>query len=683
MDLKMKWALPVWEKGKEQDMNWFIRLRAEIKPPKSLLRIACCNLYRVFVNGKFICQGPARAGHHCYRVDEVELPEGGNLEIQVGAYNVNAFEYLDEPGFIQCEIEHEGNMLAATGISGFTGYSMKEKKQKVQRYSFQRMFCEEYCIPTEEEKIDLAVQPTRRLISRGVPMERWPVQPINRIIGTGKISTGHIRQTYYHDRYIDAISPIFKGYPKEELGMYLNREIEEMDFVHSTVKPSKMNGATIIEKNSFCIFDMEKEYTGYIGAHVTVQEPAVLYFLFDELLTDGEVAFNRIGSTAAVKYEVALGEYHLQTMEPYGFRYLKIAVLNGTVKLHQVFLRKNENPASLRPYSGSDPILAEIYQAALSTFRQNSPDIFMDCPTRERAGWLCDSFFSGRTEYFLTGKNLVEHNFLENFLHCDHYEFLPEGMLPMCYPSDHNDRNFIPNWAMWLVLELEEYQNRTGDRDLIKAFRSRVEALLQYFSQFENEDGLLENLEGWIAVEWSKCSELTDGVNYPSNMLYYRMLSAASRLYDNPSLAQKAEHIRQTILNQSYNGEFFVEQALRKNGILTIGTDITETCQYYAFFSGVARAETHTALWNTMIDKFGPRRNEHNEYPSVYFSNAFIGNILRLDLLAKANKKEQIKQEVQEYFLHMARTIGTLWEFMAPEASCNHCFASVIACWMD
>ena len=94
MDLKMKWALPVWEKGKEQEMNWFIRLRTEVKLPKSLLRIACCNLYRVFVNGKFICQGPARAGHHCYRVDEVELPEGGNLEIQVGAYNVNAFEYL-------------------------------------------------------------------------------------------------------------------------------------------------------------------------------------------------------------------------------------------------------------------------------------------------------------------------------------------------------------------------------------------------------------------------------------------------------------------------------------------------------------------------------------------------------------------------------------------------------------
>ena len=30
-------------------------------------------------------------------------------------------------------------------------------------------------------------------------------------------------------------------------------------------------------------------------------------------------------------------------------------------------------------------------------------------------------------------------------------------MLPMCYPADHYDGNFIPNWAMWFVLELEEY----------------------------------------------------------------------------------------------------------------------------------------------------------------------------------------------------------------------------------
>ena len=29
-------------------------------------------------------------------------------------------------------------------------------------------------------------------------------------------------------------------------------------------------------------------------------------------------------------------------------------------------------------------------------------------------------------------------------------------MLPMCYPSDHNDGVFIPNWAMWFVVQLKD-----------------------------------------------------------------------------------------------------------------------------------------------------------------------------------------------------------------------------------
>jgi alpha-L-rhamnosidase len=75
----------------------------------------------------------------------------------------------------------------------------------------------------------------------------------------------------------------------------------------------------------------------------------------------------------------------------------------------------------------------------------------MDCPTRERAGWLCDSFFTARAEKVFTGENAIEYNFLENFLLPEKFEHLPKGMLPMCYPSDHYDKVFIPNWAMWFV----------------------------------------------------------------------------------------------------------------------------------------------------------------------------------------------------------------------------------------
>mgnify|MGYP003306726114 CR=1 FL=1 len=60
----------------------------------------------------------------------------------------------------------------------------------------------------------------------------------------------------------------------------------------------------------------------------------------------------------------------------------------------------------------------------------------------------------------------MEDDFVENFLYAE-CEELPEGMLPMCYPSDHPSGNYIPNWAMWYGVELREYLYRTGDRKFI------------------------------------------------------------------------------------------------------------------------------------------------------------------------------------------------------------------------
>ena len=65
--------------------------------------------------------------------------------------------------------------------------------------------------------------------------------------------------------------------------------------------------------------------------------------------------------------------------------------------------------------------------------------------------------------------------------------------------------------------------------------------LFDYFQPFENRDGLLEKLEGWVFVEWSAANRFVQDVNYPSNMLYAGTLSAAGRLDDKPDLVAKAE----------------------------------------------------------------------------------------------------------------------------------------------
>ena len=100
----------------------------------------------------------------------------------------------------------------------------------------------------------------------------------------------------------------------------------------------------------------------------------------------------------------------------------------------------------------------------------------------------------GRAEKLYTGKNLIEKNFLENYLLLDNYENIPDGMIPMCYPADVDSGGFIPNWAMWFILELNDYSYRTGDSAFISLFMDKVYRLIGWFESFENADGLLESL---------------------------------------------------------------------------------------------------------------------------------------------------------------------------------------------
>jgi hypothetical protein len=329
-------------------------------------------------------------------------------------------------------------------------------------------------------------------------------------------------------------------------------------------------------------------------------------------------------------------------------------------------------------FAASDERLNRLFAAGRETFRQNAVDVFMDCPHRERAGWLCDSFFTARSAFAITGAPLVEEAFFENFLRADRFEHLPDGMLPMCYPADHNDGVYIPNWALWFVVQLEEYAARGGDRVIVDGLRPKVMKLFEFLRRYENADGLLEKLPSWVFVEWSEANTFVQDVNYPSNMLYAGALDAAGRIYAAPALAAKAARVRDMVRQQAFDGEFFVDNAVRRDGRLEATRNRTEVCQYFAFFFGVADTRTHAALWQRLRDQFGPGRKTTEAFSEVHAANSFIGNMLRVELLSREARSQQILAESIDYLLYMADRTGTLWENVGASASLNHGFASHI-----
>jgi alpha-L-rhamnosidase len=696
-------AKPIWPKGLETEKNITVAFRASFDNPvgkKALLRATGSTLYRIFLNGKFIGHGPARGPHGWYRVDEIDLtgklkPGANIVAFEVAGYNVNSFYLLDQPSFLQAEIVAGNEVLVSTGGIGtsFEAGLLADRVQKVQRYSFQRPFSEVYRLTHGYDRwrkdiavplvaTECAVQPAKSLLPRGVPYSEFTLHGPWQIVSTGKLKTGLKVDRPWKDRSLTAIGPQLGGFPESELATIPSLELQTMANATSIAvnRPYDFDGGKPLPlgAGTFQIVDFGVNSTGFLGVRIECRSKTRLFLTFDEILSNGDVDFKRLSCVNIVAYELQPGKYYVETFEPYTLRYLKLLVLDGDCEVTRLHLRHYVSPilTGEQLFFASDDRLNRLFGAGLETFRQNAVDVFMDCPSRERAGWLCDSFFTARVAKDLTGTTLIEKNLFENYRLPDKFAHLPDGMLPMCYPSDHYDGVFIPNWAMWFVVELEEYLGRSGDRETVKALEPRLMKLLDYFKRFRNEDGLLEKLESWVFVEWSKANDFVQDLNYPSNMLYAEVLAAMGRMYGRADLQAEAEKIREVIRKQSFDGEFFVDNATRKDGKLQITKNNTEVCQYFAFFFHIATPESHPKLWKTLVSDFGPQREKTKAFPQVHPANAFIGNVLRLELLSRAGLCQQLLDESIAYQLYMAEKTGTLWENVGDYASCNHGFAS-------
>ena len=703
-EYSFKKASPVWEKGEELTKNHSLVFRAVIEGNEAIsLKIASHSRYQIFVDGVFYAAGPARAGHGFYRVSEYtvekELSAGKTvISIIAAGYNVNSFYLLDMPSFLCAEIERNGEILFATGTDKeFEVSRYSSRIQKTPRYSFQRPFTECYILdayydlfmtdpdthlkPCEVEKTE-----NKNFIDRNVPYCLYTERKVKKIVSKGILIPDKDRR-HFKDRSLNGICDELKGFtvkeldasPAEELYAYRTQIMEDGGYSMESVS---------LGINCCCIYDMGRNNSGYIRLSLTAEHDTVIYAVFNEILPDGKCPDpGKDSCQNVIKWAIQGGRtYDIVSFEPYTFRYIQIISMYSPTLVTNVSLFEECYPETLIVNRKKMPTenLQKIYDAAVETFRQNATDIFMDCPSRERAGWLCDSFFTSRVEKELTGESFVDHNFLENFLLPEKFSHIPEGMLPMCYPSDHYDGCYIHNWAFWFVLQLKGYLERSGDRELIDAAKDRVYGLLEFTKKYENKNGLLQKLDSWIFVEWSEANDFVLDINYPSNMLYSKVLDTVADLYGDEALHKKAEKLRETIRKKSFDGEFFCDNALlTSNGCARRTKNHSETCQYYAFFTGTATKETYPELYEKMFTVFGPDRDPDKTYPDVPVSNAFIGNYLRLFILFEEGRYEKVLEEIESFFLPMAEKTGTLWENMTDYASCCHGFASHVAFWLN
>ncbi len=676
--------IAVWGKNKSTKNTTLGFSLSFPQPCNFSLKLCAATVFQVFVDGVLQGFGPNRTAKDYARLSTYQL-NGKHLVVKVHHHGINSYAYIKQNPFFAAEIKTFGGQLYSS--QDFDCFHLNDRVQKVARYSYQRGFSEVYSLDHNPknfllgealyQKVELIQVELPSLLESGMSYPRLDkLSPV--LLEEGIVSARVDEVEKWRPNFISLVGEKLEGYQCKDWEENPLDEIATLTCL-KTFRPSRL---------SYRIFDFTRSVTGFFSLNIETSKSGPVYLLFDELMSINnnnkcrEIDYQRNNTNNILKWTLNKpNKYSVMTLEPYTARYIRIiAPSEAKITVKMILLENSEIEKT--KFLTDDRELNLIFEAAKNTLAQNAIDILMDCPSRERAGWLADSYFSSTAELYLTGSNKVEHAFLENFT-LSKNETLPKGMIPMVYPSDDYDGVFIPNWSLWYILELAKYARLHKNDNIIVRSLEKVRGILDYFSTFENEFGLLEDLESWVFVEWSSANNLehTRGVNIPTNALYAKALVDASELLADDLLLQKAKVIQKNIKKIGFDGYFFVDNLVRNiDGHLIKSSNYTEVCQYYLFWTDCINSEEYPRLYLTLINKLGPNRT--NEHQHIEKPNMMYGIYMRLDLLLRENKRAQLLNECKHYFLSMAETTNTLWENNLPTASCNHAFASYSVRWI-
>jgi hypothetical protein len=247
-----------------------------------------------------------------------------------------------------------------------------------------------------------------------------------------------------------------------------------------------------------------------------------------------------------------------------------------------------------------------------------------------------------------------------------------------------NEGGTIINWGMFLVLQLYEYYKMTNDREFVMAYKSRLEELLKALESFENSFGLLENLPGYLFMDWSLANDSMYKlpISTATNALYSWLLKEIGELYGRPVLSEKADDIRQKLREHAFNGVAFADSLEICDGELKARPFSSEANQYYCYWLGVGTDEQKEAL-DLLIEEHGPAPVRYPSNLNLAMSNVFIGLYVRLELLSMLGLQKNMMNEMKKLFIYMIENgPGTLWENLSNGASVCHGFASHAGVWL-
>ena len=535
-------------------------LQLDAKPARYIVHVSADNRFLLFVNGHRVGDGPARGDLAHWRYETFDLAEyltAGKNTVTATVWNFGIYapvaQITDRAAFL---LQGDGPLESA--MSTPTGWMVETEPGQIAVPRKPEGF-DAYMAQGPGEEIDAAKYDWHWNDASVDGSGNWvPVAgPMRENIYPSAARAGLAGETV--DNYWQLLPDLLPhmAYEPTDPGKVVRTDIQGEEKFPA--------GEVSVPANSHVhlMLDRKALVTGYPQLTVSGGNGSKIRLTYAEALYDAK---QQKGDRDDVGTRRALGLHDSflpdggdhRTFEPLWWRtwrYLDLDIQTGDAPLTLESLKAAftaypfEERAS---FNGNDPDLAKIWEISWRTARLDAHETYMDTPYYEQLQYIGDTRIQALISYAVAGDDRLAKQALSAF---DNSR-MPNGLTQSRYPT--SQPQIIPTFSLLWIGMLHDYWMYRPDPAPVKDHLPGTRTVLQWFSQYEQPDGLLRKLPWWSFVDWVPTGELpnydANGESCTTTLQYLGALNDAAdleRAYGDATLAssesQRAALVRESI----------------------------------------------------------------------------------------------------------------------------------------
>lgn len=191
------------------------------------------------------------------------------------------------------------------------------------------------------------------------------------------------------------------------------------------------------------------------------------------------------------------------------FRYvqLDIQTFNETLTISDFKSRFTGYPFEEKAsFRSSDPMTDQIWEVAWRTQRLCAGENYFDCPYYEQLQYLGDTRIQGLVSMYVSGDSTLYRNALLSGFDSR----MPFGLTQSRFPS--YSPQIIPPFSLVWIAMLHDYHMLYNDQKSIKQMLSGVISVLDWFKSKIDKTGMVAQPEYWNFVDWVENEPWQSGI---------------------------------------------------------------------------------------------------------------------------------------------------------------------------